>query len=471
MKKRSAPALVLLTALAFGGCGEAQPPLADDDAGPRDDSSTPGQQVMGDATLPSQSYPTRQSYCEGDGPPIVLAPQGGTACTGLMAQVAFRYAICSCEAFDGTGDVSTDGFDHTQGSYDAAQSGSGAALGINAELGSVGTLEVGGPLTVGGAKGLNLAALTSVEGSLRCAGPVVHHDDLSVAGDAYVAGDFSGTGTLRIAGTLTQPAGKGVYSLESHLGAQRETPVSIPAPCDCSEDTIYDIAGFVRAQRDQNDNAAIDLAPASLSNIVAAEKRVKLPCGRFYLDGISGTADLVLEVEGRVALFVGGKLDITGGLQVQLAPGAELDLFIEDGLRITGGLDLGDRATPASVRIYVGGSERIDMVGGSVLSANLYAPRAALDATGQLEVFGSLFVRRLNLVGSVAVHYDRAILGVGAQCGADTRGPAPTAPQCDDCRDCGNQACVEGVCGACREDADCCAPLLCREGRCLAPIL
>ncbi|MBW2734606.1 MAG: hypothetical protein JRH20_19635 [Deltaproteobacteria bacterium] len=471
MTKRSAPMLIILAALGFGAC-ESQPIEAGNDGGAMHDGATPASDAPSAPATdapPAQTYPTREAYCEGEGPPIVLTPQGGTACTGLIAQVAFRYAICSCEAFDGVGDISTDGFDHTQSGYDPTNPGSGAAVGVNAELTSVGAVLVGGPLSIGGALGLDLVAQASVRGTLGCGGPVTHQDDLTIAKDAFVAGDFRGAGTLTIDGTLTQPAGNDVYSLDSDIHAREEAPVNIPAPCDCSEEKIYDIAGLVHAQRAQNDNAAIALDPSSLVGMVTGEKRVKLPCGRFYLHGIQGVASLVLEIEGRVALFVAGTLEITGGLRVELAPGAELDLFIEEGLKITGDLNLGDKQAPARTRVYVGGAERIQLIGGSALNGNLYAPRAELASTGELEVFGALFARRLSVVGDLSVHYDRAILDVGAKCTTETAGSPP--PECNDCRDCGNQACVDGHCGACSVDADCCAPLLCREGRCVAPIL
>lgn len=460
MAQRPTRLFALLAVIAITGCDGRAGLVPYGDAGASADGESTAQLAHDDAGS-ALSYPTRESYCQGEGPPIVFGPQGQTTCTGTMAQVAFRYALCSCEAFDGTGDISTDEIGSQKGA---------AALGINGALDCVGTLDVGGQLAVAGNAGLGLAALATVHGDLLAAGPIEHQDDLIIIRDAFAGGDFDGAGSLRIDGTLTQPAGKGVYSASSRIGRRVEAPVEIAPPCDCSAETTYDIAGFVRAQRTQNDNAAVQLDPSVLDGFVKSEKQLRLPCGRFYLQSIHGVADLVLEIEGRVALFVGGDVDVTGSIKIELDEGAELDLFIEKGLSITGGLDLGQKQAPSRLRIYVGGNEPIDLVGGSALAANLYAPHAELATTGQLEVFGALFVRRLSLVGALSVHYDRAILQVGAQCATDTSG-GPAAPSCESCRDCGNQACVEGRCGACRVDADCCAPLLCREGRCLAPVL
>jgi hypothetical protein len=41
---------------------------------------------------------------------------------------------------------------------------------------------------------------------------------------------------------------------------------------------------------------------------------------------------------------------------------------------------------------------------------------------------------------------------------------------CGTCKDCGNQACVNGTCGSCTTNADCCAPLICQGGTCV-PLL
>ena len=42
----------------------------------------------------------------------------------------------------------------------------------------------------------------------------------------------------------------------------------------------------------------------------------------------------------------------------------------------------------------------------------------------------------------------------------------PPPGGCSSCLDCGNQACVDGVCGECTNDGQCCPPLVCIGGRC-----
>jgi hypothetical protein len=37
---------------------------------------------------------------------------------------------------------------------------------------------------------------------------------------------------------------------------------------------------------------------------------------------------------------------------------------------------------------------------------------------------------------------------------------------CGSCKDCDNQACINGTCGACTNDGQCCPPLQCVMGVC-----
>lgn len=69
----------------------------------------------GDAWDPDQ---TREEYCMGSGPPVVVGDQGGTTtgvCTGDIAQTTFRFALCVCEDYSSSGALTTDSFDSSQG--------------------------------------------------------------------------------------------------------------------------------------------------------------------------------------------------------------------------------------------------------------------------------------------------------------------------------------------------------------------
>jgi hypothetical protein len=179
-----------------------------------------------------------------------------------------------------------------------------------------------------------------------------------------------------------------------------------------------------------------------------------LPCGRYYLDEISGTGAIQLRVEGRVALFVGGNVQSLGRLRVELGAGAELDWFI--GGTITMDLEraahVGDVERPAALRVFVAGEGRLP-IAARYAFGNFYAPRSDLTLLGGGEFYGSLFGRTVSSVDAIVVHYDVAIQRLNEACGS--RGSAN-----DDGSPCAGAACAM--------DAECPWPLVCRGGRCSA---
>jgi hypothetical protein len=72
-------------------------------------------------------------------------------------------------------------------------------------------------------------------------------------------------------------------------------------------------------------------------------------------------------------------------------------------------------------------------------------------------VVGSLVAASIDTDGGVIVDHPEGASDIG-EC------EMPDAP-CASCADCvGSEACVDGACGDCRTDADCCAPLVCIAG-------
>jgi hypothetical protein len=276
-------------------------------------------------------------------------------------------------------------------------------------------------------------------------------------GDAFLGGDVTASSAL-FPRTLHVPAsamlGPGV-----HYGALAREPVNVPPPCDCSTAQTIPVAAIVAYHHDHNDNAAIGLDPAALSAVnMVGGAFLDLPCGRYYLSSIAGSRGKRIRTHGRTALFI-DDIDLTGPMTIAPDGDGELDVFI--GGTITnsgGGFFVGNIEHPSHTRIYIAGTG----VGSGLLTfgGNVYMPNADLSA-GIAEVFGGVFART-HSSGEAYVHYDRDVLRAGAACG----GPPPTG--CTSCRDCGNQACIDGQCGACRSNADCCAPLVCSAGVCIA---
>jgi hypothetical protein len=233
--------------------------------------------------------------------------------------------------------------------------------------------------------------------------------------------------------------------------------VTVPPPCDCSNP--IQVFSIVSAFKKDNDNAAIGLTGTSLENPPSA---VTLPCGRYYVYGITG-ASVDIVVTGRVALFVDGDLNVDNALRIDLTPDAELDLFVAGSVGIGNMATFGNLSAPARVRLYVGGQAL--QLGTSVnVGANIYAPYATVTLSSDVEMRGAFFANEFDISGIVTIHYDTSVLAAS--------GCRPPGGSCQTCDDCGGAtpACVGGTCVPCTTNGDCCAPLECSSGLCVQPI-
>lgn len=397
-------------------------------------------------------------FCEGQGPLVLVGDQGRTLCSGRLAESTFRYALCSCEGYVGNHRLVTDAFDSRQGPFTNPEVG--GSVGINGRLATAGDTELGGTLRAGDAVQVSGAARLAVSADLYVQGDLRADGTVTVARSAQVGGAVD-VPDLQVAGTLTTAPGA-VVQLHGggQLGGQATASVNVPPPCTCAADQLFDVSAWVTAQRATADNPRIGLSEGDWQNL-PADRAVNLPCGRYWVNAIGGAGGLTLRLEGRVALFVGGDLALQAPLRIDTSLGGELDLFVAGNVVSAGRLELGDAAHPARVRLYVGGNGTLELSGGGVFAGNVYAPRAELVSSATLEAFGSLFVRRVALSDQLIIHYDTAVLDNGAEC-------PPTDGRCDSCLDCRNQACNGGACGTCSGDSDCCAPLFCVGGSCVA---
>ena len=395
----------------------------------------------------------RQAYCAGSGPPILVGDGTGATdiCSGHIAQTTFRFAVCTCDDYITSFALQTDSFSAAKGYLPG---GRGGSVGTNKTLQANGDVTLGGSLWAAGSE--VRAANLSVAGELRDQGLLGSAGAVSVDRDAFVGGDVD-VQDLTVQGALTLPAAS-MLTIHGANNAPNvvRAPVSITPPCDCAN--LVNIAGYVDAHQFANHNADIHLDPTVLANSTPAAPFV-LPCGRFYLTRINGDS-LTIVAGGRTALFIGQDITLTQDLTIQLADGAEFDLFVHDGVSVNGAVTIGSPTQPNRARVYVGGAGSLALGASGTFGGNLYAPSAILQASGNVEVFGSVFVRSVSASGRFFVHYDTDVLGAGDNC------PGGTPTTCRTCIDCGNQACINGVCGQCRTSADCCAPLLCAGGHC-----
>lgn len=217
---------------------------------------------------------------------------------------------------------------------------------------------------------------------------------LGVNGSLHAAQGGSVDGSLHVAG----PISGGELS-----GERIENP---DPPCACDEAALLDVAALVDAARGDNDNAALDLDPAELSAF-DAERELTLPCGRYFLTRLAGSGALTVRAQGNVALFVEGNVELDQTLSLLPDPGARLDVFIAGEMRVGGSFTLGgDPSGSARAGLFSAGRGSLELRGSTSLVGTLYAPHAELVAAGDLEVYGTLFVRRAALEGDLTLHQD-----------------------------------------------------------------
>lgn len=394
----------------------------------------------------------------------VVQIRGRATCVGRLASAYLSNALCSCGNVQVGESLATRGFDSTQGPLgDNAPDEGGASVGVNATFipGKVATA-IGGSFSVAGTTELTLTGRLAVRGDLWAAGNLLVLGPAAVARNASFAGNYMGLGPLTVKGS-TRHAGS-VTAVPFTTGSDQPGPVTIPSPCACGPGDLLDVAAIVDAGRLDNDNASLRIAPDAFETVIAVAA-LKLPCGRAYLSRIGGAGSMTVHVTGKSVLFIEESIDLKGALLFDVAPGAEVDVFVKGDVAIRGSLAVASKDRPAAGRLWVGGSQPITLL--SPWVGNLYAPRARVASNVGLDVWGSIFAGEFSGDLLAGFTFDRSIAEAGGTCGAAEPPPA-------ECRQCGvcssGAACVSGVCGGCTADSDCCSLSVCANGRC-APFL
>ncbi|MBA2665022.1 MAG: hypothetical protein H0U74_22235 [Bradymonadaceae bacterium] len=454
-------------------CGRSCVQTASDNAhcGACDRACADGEGCNNGTCVPAAVFQT-PAQCRGGGRPIDLEGGDVDRCAGEVAEEKFRWAMCACQQVDLTsGGLYTDAFDSLQGPY--VPGILGASVGINSNFKCTAPADIGGSLWVGGPHDLTLRGKVHMDmfaGRHASAGGGVGIDVLQ---NAKVGATINpGGGGIRVSDTLTVPATTSVGNGVTYGTLVRE-PVAVPLPCQCAPDEILPIPAYIAASRDKNDNALIGLDP-SLLNGATNFRRLDLPCGSYYLNGINLGTDITIVAHGRTALFIDGNVN-AARLTMLASPGAELDVFIGGDITAAG-LNLGSPAYPAATRFYFGGSRRLVLSDSVDVNGFLYVYPGEIHITKNTEVFGGLFANKFSVSARLTIHYDRRILNAGETCrepdpdpdpdpdgdagGHPDIGPGPDAgpgPDPDQCI---------ALAGSCTTDGNCCAPLVCDQGKC-----
>jgi hypothetical protein len=193
---------------------------------------------------------------------------------------------------------------------------------------------------------------------------------------------------------------------------------------------------------------------------------------------------------GNVAVLVDGDVTAGGDLTMTIAdPTSQLDVWVSGTIVATSSFKFGSASYPALSRLYVGGTQPLDIQANLIIGGELWAGNAPVTWESDSDMFGAIFAGDFNVKSTFHLHHDLGVDTVGSSCpppgggsssggggsgsssssgstsssGSSTGAPPPI---CGTCKDCGNQACINGMCGSCTSSTQCCPPLVCTNGSC-----
>ncbi|HEY2900435.1 MAG TPA: collagen-binding domain-containing protein, partial [Polyangia bacterium] len=315
---------------------------------------------------------------------------------GLCAPpTAFSFALCTCE-------------DLTQvGLLKVGRGGSGdGSVGVNGSSAVANASDVSGSWVTW--KDWSAATGAHIGGSLRSGANLKAAGALWVGKDLAVKQNLTGAGLLTVGGDLR------VGGTDLFLGARQiaggrgafDSPAA--PPCGCDPQTLFDVAGAVAQAGSKNDNAAH--AISSGTDLSIGVQRLVLDTGRYYFKGVHNIGAGVLDIRGNVAIYLDGSLDEIGAQAIKLESGATLDLYVSGAVRLIGFSPLGNRQSPSSFRLFIGGSDRVSVGAGlQEFFGSIYAPTADLAFAGVTVVWGSLFAKQVVDAGVLTINHGGAI--------------------------------------------------------------
>lgn len=412
------------------------------------------------------------------------------SCTGDLAAISFRYALCSCDAPRIQQSLFADGFNSFTGPYDPHCENGAACTVPGSDNGQcVSDANGDGHTTCADDKGAGVGAndlftsshLTTVWGTLWLSSgvsqayslpPATVEQELHIGGslsggpvrvrdDAYVSGNITATGSID--GTLYQSSGTTSGMTASTID-RAANPLVVPEACDCSPAKRINVPAIVNAHAclpqgsggcsgaaccsaSNNNNADITLNPTMLV-LGNTDIRVDLPCGNYYFTNIvaGANATVSIVVHGRTAIYVEGDIDIPKILNITLTDSAELDIFVKGGICNNDTINVGSPSYPSRVRFYAGGGDLLSGGSGTtcaqnsaramalkniVGAANLYAPFGEIYMPQTFTLYGSVFAGGVEIVQPSTFHYDTGIVNAGQSCEHCGNGVINPGEQCD----------------------------------------
>lgn len=125
--------------------------------------------------------------------------------------------------------------------------------------------------------------------------------------------------------------------------------------------------------------------------------------GSSYITVGQGTGD-------RVALYLQGSLNTSGGTQIRVTPGSKMTLYVNGDVTLSGGSTtnpppIANSGGAENAQVYVYGSRTIQLSGGSNMSTFIFGPDSQVNAmSGGSNVTGAIWVNSWKASGSAYVN-------------------------------------------------------------------
>jgi hypothetical protein len=330
---------------------------------------------------------------------------------GLCAPAnTFSYALCTCGSLTQVGGLEVD----------SGPSGTGS-VGVNGFSSVADISRVSGSWVSWQQWTAGTAA--HIGGSLRSGTNAVMAGAVSVGKDLWVRQNLLGVGLLSVGGGMSVGGDDLFVGLRSIAGGRTAPTGRTQPPCGCDAGSRFDVVGAVEQARTMNDNAARGIPSGARLDI--GFEHSSLDTGRYYFRGVHNIGIGVLRIRGNVSIYIDGSLDEIGAEAIRMDPGATLDLYVSGAVRLMGFTPLGDRHSPSSFRLFVGGEDRLSISAGlQEFYGSIYAPAANIVMAGVTVVWGSLFAREVVSGGILAINH----AGAAPTCTPPVTPPPPSPP-------------------------------------------
>jgi len=151
------------------------------------------------------------------------------------------------------------------------------------------------------------------------------------------------------------------------------------------------------------------LAPGS-GTIGGTNYAVVIPAGDWTLNSLTLGSGQRMIVTGNARLLVNGSTSINGSADIDIAPGANLELYSTGNMDIKGNVNNPGLPKDLSM-VGLNGCTSISYSGGASFVGTVNAPKANVTITGGSALYGAIIANTAKVSGGLSVHYDEALKG------------------------------------------------------------